>query len=130
MRLLNNRVLNDRNEKNKNGIRESCDRTSFVNFPFPDEAPDTGDDSDEDLITSYLGVGGTNGGVAGVPSINVTSAAAASGSAGPGGHHHHPGAPAANANHILEDNLMQLAEIQENIQRMRMENAADSHRMG
>ena len=45
--------------------------------PFLDEAPDTGDDSDEDLVTNYLNNGpagsGTNGGTDNlVPSIHIT----------------------------------------------------------
>ena len=44
---------------------------------FLDEAPDTGDDSDEDLVTNYLNNGpagsGTNGGTDNlVPSIHIT----------------------------------------------------------
>ena len=43
---------------------------------FPDEAPDTGDDSDEDLVTNYLGNGpagsGTNGTDNLVPAIHIT----------------------------------------------------------
>ena len=45
---------------------------------FLDEAPDTGDDSDEDLVTNYLGNGvvgsgnGTNGTDNLVPAIHIT----------------------------------------------------------
>ncbi len=56
--------------------------TSSINaksfYFFTDEAPDTGDDSDEDLITSYLGGAGSNlGGNSGtgdslIPTIQVT----------------------------------------------------------
>lgn len=58
----------------------------FFDCFFLDEAPDTGDDSDEDLITSYLsttasaaaaaaaggvgGVGGADGVI--IPTINIT----------------------------------------------------------
>ena len=94
-----------------------------VDMFFLDEAPDTGDDSDDDLITSYLG-DNTNAAAANnannsninassagaVPSISVTSA------------------KDKGNNHILEENLLQLAEIHENIQRMRLENAADAAR--
>ena len=44
-------------------------------FSFSDEAPDTGDDSDEDLITSYLGsnLGGGQGNADSlIPTIQVT----------------------------------------------------------
>jgi len=42
-----------------------------------DEAPDTGDDSDDDLITSYIGNTASGEGISaasGVPSISVTAA--------------------------------------------------------
>ena len=44
-----------------------------------DEAPDTGDDSDDDLITNYLGGGHPGGNGAGggaIPSIHLTSSQA------------------------------------------------------
>ena len=48
----------------------------LLNFAFLDEAPDTGDDSDEDLVTNYLGNGpagsGTNGTDNLVPAIHIT----------------------------------------------------------
>jgi len=44
-------------------------------FPLQtDEAPDTGEDSDDDLITSYIGGGNGDVDPAGVPSISVTAA--------------------------------------------------------
>ena len=48
-----------------------------IEIPILDEAPDTGDDSDEDLVTNYLNNGpagsGTNGGTDNlVPSIHIT----------------------------------------------------------
>ena len=57
--------------------------------------------SDEDLVTNYLG-NGTNDTL--VPAIHIT-----------------PQSP--NSNHVLEDNLLQLAQIQEHIQGLRMANA-------
>eukprot|EP00094_Tigriopus_californicus_P002858 TCALIF_02756-PA protein Name:"Similar to AKAP13 A-kinase anchor protein 13 (Homo sapiens)" AED:0.12 eAED:0.12 QI:0/0.64/0.6/0.73/1/1/15/1980/1495 len=75
-----------------------------------DEAPDTGEESDEDLITSYLGGGG------GGPASPATRLPAF-----PDVLPHH--APSGDPpHHILADNLLQLAEIHENIQRMRLAN--------
>ena len=71
---------------------------------FLDEAPDTGDDSDEDLVTNHLmnGSGATMENL--VPTIHIT-----------------PQSP--NGNHVLEDNILQVARIQERIQEMRIANA-------
>ena len=47
----------------------------FFSFLFTDEAPDTGDDSDEDLVTNYLAKGtGTVGATSDtlVPTIHIT----------------------------------------------------------
>ena len=76
------------------------------NISFLDEAPDTGDDSDEDLVTNHL-INGSGSAVAMenlVPTIHIT-----------------PQSP--NGNHVLEDNLLQLSRIQERIQEMRIANA-------
>ena len=59
--------------------------------------------SDEDLVTNYLeGNGVPSDSLA--PTIHIT-----------------PQSP--NSNHVLEDNLLQLAQIQEHIQGLRMANA-------
>ena len=76
------------------------------NISLVDEAPDTGDDSDEDLVTNHL-INGSGSAVAMenlVPTIHIT-----------------PQSP--NGNHVLEDNLLQLSRIQERIQEMRIANA-------
>jgi len=74
-----------------------------------DDCPETENDSDEDIIHSYLPQDGHDllrafeaGGVSGgaIPAINITI--------------HSP-----NANHVLESEICQLADIQESIQRMR-----------
>ena len=78
----------------------------IFNFTTSDEAPDTGDDSDEDLVTNHL-INGSGSAVAMenlVPTIHIT-----------------PQSP--NGNHVLEDNLLQLSRIQERIQEMRIANA-------
>merc|ERR1719249_234974 len=70
-----------------------------------DEAPDTGDDSDEDVITSYLMQHGNTS------SVNVAGSAATSNAGGSGN------VTAINTDTpILEDNLLQLSRIQDKIQ--------------
>ncbi len=98
-----------------------------ISFDFlisiTDEAPDTGDDSDDDLITSYLGVEASS-------STSAANAAVAAANAAPVVPTINVSKPSSNnnGNHILEENLLQLAEIHENIQRMRLENAAEAAR--
>jgi len=74
-------------------------------FFSSDEGPETGEDSEDDLVRSYLPADrvfdppplyDNNH----IPAINITL--------------HSP-----NANHVLEAEICQLADIQENIQRMR-----------
>ena len=51
------------------------DNLYIFSFLFTDEAPDTGDDSDEDLVTNYLAKGtGTVGATSDtlVPTIHIT----------------------------------------------------------
>ncbi|XP_040580355.1 uncharacterized protein cyst isoform X2 [Lepeophtheirus salmonis] len=85
---------------NKYGLH--CHGSSKMIMVSSDEAPDTGEESEEDLITSYLG--------------HESACVLASQQA-----HNH--------NRILEENLLQLSEIHENIQRMRMENAEASGKL-
>lgn len=95
--------------------------TTFQIF-IPDEAPDSAadeDDSDEDLITSYLSSNSANASSTNHNANHISPASAASMVANSNG-------VGANSNHILEDNLLQLAEIHENIQKMRLENAAEA----
>jgi len=88
-------------------MKDRIPHTLSPHFFSSDEGPETGEDSEDDLVRSYLPQDRVFDGTCErmydsnhIPAINITL--------------HSP-----NANHVLEAEICQLADIQENIQRMR-----------
>ena len=75
--MSNLKILRDKKSFEFTSL-DSVQLEKYMHFSFSDEAPDTADDSDEDLITSYIpGVGMNN--KPGHPIIRIGSPTAGNG---------------------------------------------------